>query len=38
MYLSYILPSKECRIEVRGMANHYHFWTFEVKEDVNIEE
>jgi len=20
------------------MANHYHFWTFEVKEDVNIEE
>lgn len=38
LYLSYILPSKECRLEVRGMANHYHFWTFEVKEEVNIEE
>ena len=28
LFVSYILPSSNCKLEFWGMANHYHFWTF----------
>ena len=28
LFTSFILPSADCSLEFRWMANHYHFWTF----------
>lgn len=30
LYTSYILPSKDCKLEFWGAWNHYHYWTFKV--------
>ena len=32
LYTSYILPSKDCKLEFWGAGNHYHYWTFKVGE------
>ena len=29
LFVSYILPSDECKLEFWASANHYHFWTFK---------
>lgn len=29
--VSYLLPSKECSLEVWASGNHYHFWTFKLE-------
>ena len=37
LYASFILPSSDCSLEFRWMANHYHFWTFISSDDVTID-
>jgi hypothetical protein len=32
LYCSYILPSKDCKLEFWGAGNHYHYRTFKVGE------
>lgn len=36
LQVSYILPSDDCKIELRGLANHYHFWTFTSSENITF--
>ena len=35
LYTSYILPSKDCKLEFWGAWNHYHFWSFKVGDPMN---
>jgi len=37
LFASYILPSSDCSLEFRWMANHYHFWTFTSSDNVTID-
>lgn len=37
LYASYILPSADCSLEFRWMANHYHFWTFTSSDDYTFD-
>lgn len=37
LYVSYILPSKDCSLEFWGMANHYHFRTFTSEDDYTFD-
>jgi hypothetical protein len=32
LYTSYILPSKDCKLEFWWAGNHYHYWTFKIWE------
>ena len=32
--VSYLIPSKECSIEVWVCSNHYHFWTFKMNDEI----
>lgn len=36
LQVSYILPSSDCKIELRWLANLYHFWTFTSSENVTL--
>lgn len=33
LYASYMLPSKDCKLEFWGLGNQYHYWTFTSSDD-----
>ena len=37
LFVSYILPSSNCKLEFWGMANHYHFRTFTSEDDYTFD-
>ena len=37
LFVSYILPSSNCKLEFWGMANHYHFRTFTSEDNYTFD-
>ena len=36
LYTSYILPSKDCKLEFWATANHYTYWSFKSDDEVEL--